>query len=34
LAQRIADEMREKFEGGFKETGRLYEIVSEQIVST
>jgi len=34
LAQRIADEMREKFENGFKETGRLYEISSNQIVST
>jgi len=34
LAQKIADAMRERFERGFKETGRLYEIVSEQIVST
>ena len=34
LAQRIADKMREKFESGFKETGRLYETMSEQIVST
>jgi len=34
LAQKIADTMKEKFERGFKETGRLYEIVSEQIVST
>jgi len=25
LAQKMADEMKEKFERGFKETGRIYE---------
>ncbi len=28
LAQKMADEMKEKFEKGFKETGRIYEAVS------
>jgi len=29
LAQKIADRMKEKFLGGYKETGRLYELESE-----
>lgn len=29
LAQKIADRMKERFLGGYKETGRLYEIESE-----
>jgi len=29
LAQRIADRMKEKFLGGYKETGRLYELENE-----
>jgi amidophosphoribosyltransferase len=28
LAQKMADEMREKFERGYKETGRIYEVSS------
>jgi len=28
LAQKMADEMREKFEKGYKETGRIYEVSS------
>ncbi|MCZ2856401.1 MAG: amidophosphoribosyltransferase [Candidatus Bathyarchaeota archaeon] len=28
LAQKMADEMREKFENGYKETGRIYEVSS------
>lgn len=29
LAQKIADRMKEKFLGGYKETGRLYEMENE-----
>ncbi|MFQ5836787.1 MAG: amidophosphoribosyltransferase, partial [Candidatus Bathyarchaeia archaeon] len=28
LAQKLADEMKEKFDRGFKETGRIYEIMA------
>jgi amidophosphoribosyltransferase len=28
LAQKMADEMRERFEKGYKETGRIYEVLS------
>jgi uncharacterized protein (DUF2249 family) len=28
LAQKMADDMREKFEKGYKETGRIYEVSS------
>jgi amidophosphoribosyltransferase len=33
LAQKIADEMKERFERGYKETGRIYELTSEQMIS-
>ncbi|MFQ6064085.1 MAG: amidophosphoribosyltransferase [Candidatus Bathyarchaeia archaeon] len=33
LAQKMADEMRERFEKGYEETGRIYELMSEQTVS-
>jgi len=33
LAQKIADEMRERFERGYKEKGRIYELASEQTIS-
>ncbi len=34
LAQKIADEMKERFERGYEETGRIYELASEEIIST
>ena len=33
LAQKIADEMKERFERGYEETGRIYELASEQMIS-
>jgi len=33
LAQKIADKMKDRFERGYKEPGRIYELTSEQIVS-
>jgi uncharacterized protein (DUF2249 family) len=26
MAQRLADEMKERFENGYEETGRIYEV--------
>ena len=28
MAQRLADEMKERFENGYKETGRVYEVAT------
>ncbi len=33
LAQKMADEMKERFERGYEETGRIYELTSEQTIS-
>ncbi|UCC33315.1 MAG: amidophosphoribosyltransferase [Candidatus Bathyarchaeota archaeon] len=33
LAQKMANKMKERFEGGHKERGRIYELASEQTIS-